>query len=51
MLLGALGSWCARTHRTVEVSYGPDVLKVTRADARQQKQIIDAWLAYHAHRA
>jgi hypothetical protein len=47
-VVGVLGAWCARTKRTVEVSYGADVLKVTGVDARQQKQIIDAWLAHHA---
>jgi len=47
-VFGAIGAWCVRTNRTVEVSYGADVLKVTGVDARQQKQIIDAWLARHA---
>jgi len=37
-----------RTGRTVEVSIGRDELKVTGVTARQQDQIIDAWLARHA---
>ncbi len=40
--------FASRTGRTVEVSIGRDKLKVTGATARQQDQIIDAWLARHA---
>ena len=41
-------TWASRTGRTVEVSIGGDVLKVTGATSQQQGEIIDAWLARHA---
>jgi hypothetical protein len=44
----AVRGWTARTGRTVEVSIGGDALKVTGVTARQQGEIIDAWLARHA---
>jgi hypothetical protein len=44
----AVHGWVSRTGRTVEVSIGGDVLKVTSVTSRQQEQIIDAWLARHA---
>jgi hypothetical protein len=47
-VLTVLGGWTARTNRSVEVSYGSDVLKVTAVTSQQQEQIIDAWLARHA---
>ena len=40
--------WAWRTGRTVEVSIGGDVLKVTGVTSQQQGEIIDAWLARHA---
>ena len=46
-VLAAVRGWSARTGRTVEVSLGGDVLKVTGVTSRQQEQIIDAWLARH----
>ena len=40
--------WARRTGRTVEVSIGGDVLKVTGVTSQQQGEIIDLWLARHA---
>ena len=47
-VVAAVRGWAWRTGRTVEVSIGGDVLKVTAVTSRQQEQIIDAWLAHHA---
>jgi hypothetical protein len=47
-VLAVLADWCSRSGRTVEVSCGGDVLKVTGVSSRQQDQIIDAWLASHS---
>jgi hypothetical protein len=47
-VVAAVRAWVSRTGRTVEVSIGGDVLKVTRVSAEQQEQIIDTWLARHA---
>jgi hypothetical protein len=47
-VLGAVRGWTSRTGRTVEVSIGGDVLKVTAVTSQQQREIIDAWLARHA---
>jgi hypothetical protein len=44
----AIRGWTVRTHRSVEVSIGGDVLKLDQATADQQQQIIDAWLERHA---
>ena len=44
----AVHGWASRTGRTVEVSIGGDVLKVTAVTSQQQREIIDAWLARHA---
>jgi hypothetical protein len=46
--VAAVRGWASRTGRTVEVSIGGDVLKVTGATSQQQGEIIDAWLARHA---
>jgi hypothetical protein len=35
----------SRAGRTVEISIGGDVLKVTAVTSQQQEKIIDAWLA------
>ena len=40
--------WASRTGRTVEVSIGGDVLKVTGVTMQQQEKIIDSWIARHA---
>ena len=39
--------WASRTGRTVEVSIGGDVLKVTGVTMQQQEKIIDSWIARH----
>lgn len=46
-VMAAVRAWASRTQRTVEISVGGDVLKVTAATAEQQEEIIDAWLARH----
>jgi hypothetical protein len=46
-LVAAVRGFASRTGRTVEVSIGGDVLKVTGVTSRQQGEIIDAWLARH----
>ena len=46
--VAAVRGWASRTGRTVEVSIGGDVLKVTGVTSQQQGEIIDAWLARHA---
>jgi hypothetical protein len=47
-VVAAVRGWTARTGRTVEVSIGGDVLKVTGVTSQQQGEIVDAWLARHA---
>jgi hypothetical protein len=47
-VVAAVHGWTSRTGRTVEVSIGGDVLKVTAVTSQQQREIIDAWLARHA---
>jgi hypothetical protein len=47
-VVAAVRGWTARTGRTVEVSIGGDVLKVTGVTSQQQGDIVDAWLARHA---
>jgi hypothetical protein len=46
-LVAAVRRFASRTDRTVEVSIGGDVLKVTGVTSQQQEEIIDAWLARH----
>jgi hypothetical protein len=47
-VVAAVRGFAARTGRTVEVSIGGDVLKVTGVISQQQGAIINAWLARHA---
>jgi hypothetical protein len=47
-LVAAVRGWASRTGRSVEVSIGGDTLKITAATARQQEEIVAAWLASHA---
>jgi hypothetical protein len=47
-VVAGIRGWTSRTGRTVEVSIGGDVLKVTAVTSQQQREIIDAWLARHA---
>jgi hypothetical protein len=46
-LLGQIASWVTRNDREVEVNYGADKLKLSRATREQQEKIIDDWLARH----
>lgn len=46
-VLVKLADWVARNDRGVEVTYGGDTLKLTRATREQQEKIIDGWLARH----
>lgn len=46
-VLAKLADWVARNDRGVEVTYGGDTLKLTRATREQQEKIIDGWLARH----
>jgi hypothetical protein len=49
-LIGATQEWASRNKRTVEVSYGGDVLKLTGVTVAQQEKIIDDWIARHSPR-
>lgn len=46
-VLTKVGTWVARNDRGVEVTYGGDTLKLTRATREQQEKIIDDWLTRH----
>ncbi len=46
-VMATVRGWASGTGRTVEVSIGGDVLKVTAVSSQQQEKIIDAWLARH----
>jgi hypothetical protein len=46
--VAAVRGWAARTNRTVEVSVGGDVLRLTGVSSEQQDRVIDGWLARHA---
>jgi hypothetical protein len=46
-LLAKVAEWVTRNDRVVEVSYGGDTLKLSRATREQQERIIDGWLARH----
>jgi hypothetical protein len=47
-VIGAVRNWAIRTNRTVEISLGGDLLKLSGVSADQQETIINAWLARHA---
>jgi hypothetical protein len=47
-VVAAVRGFSLRTGRTVEVSIGGDVLKVTGVTTQEQEKIIDTWLARHA---
>lgn len=47
-VLAKVAEWAARNDRSVEVTYGGDTLKLTRATPEQQEKIIDDWLARHS---
>jgi hypothetical protein len=46
-VLAKVADWVTRNDRVVEVSYGGDTLKLSRATREQQERIIDDWLARH----
>lgn len=46
-VLAKVADWAARNDRGVEVTYGGNTLKLTRATRDQQERIIDDWLARH----
>jgi hypothetical protein len=46
-VLAKVADWISRNDRMVEVSYGGDTLKLSRASREQQDKIIDGWLARH----
>jgi hypothetical protein len=50
-IVAAVIRWAVRTQRTVEISEGGDVLKVSAASQEQQQELINAWLARHGTRA
>lgn len=44
-VIGAARSWSLRSGRTVEITIGTDVLKLTGATAQQQEKLVEVWLA------
>lgn len=44
-VLAKVADWVARNDRLVEVTYGDDTLKLSRASREQQEKIIDGWIA------
>jgi hypothetical protein len=46
-VLGKVADWVSRNDREVEVTFGADKLKLSRATREQQEKIIDDWLARH----
>jgi len=47
-VLAAIADWVIRNNRSVEISSGGDVLKLSRATPEEQRKIIDAWLDKYA---
>jgi hypothetical protein len=47
-LIAAMRGWAARRDRSVEISIGGDILKMTGISSQQQEKIIDAWITRHA---
>jgi hypothetical protein len=47
-VVSAVRAWAARRQRTVEISIGGDVLKMSGVSSQQQEKIIDAWTVRHA---
>jgi len=47
-VLTKVADWVIRNDREVEVSYGGDTLRLTKAHGQQQEKIIDAWCSWHA---
>jgi hypothetical protein len=46
-LVQSLADWASRNNRDVEISYGKDVIRVTRATSAQQEKLINEWLERH----
>ena len=46
-VLAKVADWVTRNDREVEVSYGGDTLRLTKATRQQQEKIIDDWFARH----
>ena len=44
-VLAKVADWVTRNDRGVEITYGGNALKLTRATREQQQSIIDDWLA------
>jgi hypothetical protein len=44
-VLVKIADWAARNDRGVEVTFGGDSIKLTRATREQQEKIVDDWLA------
>jgi hypothetical protein len=47
-LVRSLAGWAARNNCDIEISYGEDVIHVTRATSVQQEKLINQWLDRHA---
>jgi len=46
-MVNAVLDWASRTNRTIEVSIGGDVLKLTGVTSQQQEKVIDSWISRH----
>jgi hypothetical protein len=49
-VVAAVTSWAGLAGHSVEISLDGETLKVSRATADQQRELIDAWLSRHAPR-
>jgi hypothetical protein len=47
VVLAKVADWVTRNDREVEVSYGGDTLRLSKATRQQQEKIIDDWFARH----
>lgn len=50
-VVAAVAGWTRLSGHSVEISLDGDTLKVSRATADQQQELIDAWLSRHSTRA
>ena len=46
-VVAAVRGWASRTGRTVEVSIGGDLLKVTGVTSAQQDRLVELWVMRH----
>jgi hypothetical protein len=46
-ILARVSMWASKSNRTVEVSLGGDILKVTGVSREQQDRLVDEWIARH----